>query len=516
MRRAVGAALSRRAWLCVAALAAPMLAAAAAAAPAAALQPCRLRGVEHEALCGQLQRPLDPARPDGTQITLHYAVLPALARNKLPDPVFFFAGGPGQSAIELAGLVSAQFARTLNRRDVVLIDQRGTGRSAPLKCDEGDEAARPLAEGVDPRRMAEQLARCREALQRRPWGDLRFYTTPIAMQDADAVRAALGVDQLNAVGASYGTRAVLDYQRQFPRHVRRAVIDGVAPPDMVMPASFAVDNQAALDAVFGACEHEPACALRHPRLRAQWRTLLGSLPRRIQVLHPVTGRPEPLQLTHDALMGLVRSPLYVPALAAALPAAISAAAEGRFEMLAALGLALQGKGKGLSVAEGMHFSVVCSEDVPGLAAVGGDGAAAAPDFGAGFAQMYREVCSAWPKGTLPVGFRRIPPAATPVLLLSGGIDPVTPPRHAERVARALGAQARHVVVPNAGHGVMALGCMSDVVYRFIDVERDADALALDTGCATAVPRPPAFVPVQPPAPSASSATVPPMRAEARR
>ena len=482
----------------------------------AALKPCRLRGLEHEALCGVLKRPLDPARPQGVQVDLHYAVLPALARNKLPDPVFFFAGGPGQSAMDLAGPLSAQFARTLNRRDLVLIDQRGSGRSAPLECDEDEDAARPLAEGVDTQRMAQQLARCREALQRKPWGDLRFYTTTIAMQDADAVRAALGVQRLNAVGASYGTRAVLEYLRLFPQRVRRAVIDGVAPPDMVMPASFAVDNQAALDAMFGACEREPGCNSRHPQLRVQWRTLLASLPRRVEVVHPVTGRSEPLLLTRDALMGLVRAPLYVPAIAAALPAGIEAAAGGRFEMLAALGLSLQGKRRGVSIAEGMHFSVVCSEDAPGLRAAHGSASTPLPaDFGAGFAQLYQEVCSAWPRGDVPADFHRIPAASAAVLLLSGGLDPVTPPRHGERVARALGPQARHVVVPNAGHGVMSLGCMADVVYRFVDVERDADALVLDAGCATGVPRPPAFVPVQPPAPSASSVDVPPMRRGAR-
>ncbi|MBC7940046.1 MAG: alpha/beta hydrolase, partial [Chitinophagaceae bacterium] len=98
------------------------------------LKPCRLQGLEHDAWCGVLARPLDPAQAQGRQIELHYAVLPALARNKKPDPVFFFAGGPGQSAMGLAGTVSRLLARLSNRRDLVLIDQRGTGRSAPLLC----------------------------------------------------------------------------------------------------------------------------------------------------------------------------------------------------------------------------------------------------------------------------------------------------------------------------------------------------------------------------------------------
>jgi len=344
------------------------LAAAAIALPAAAAEPtpCRLRGVEHEALCGSVQRALDPARPQATQIAVHYAVLPALARNKRPDPVFFFAGGPGQSAIEIAPQVAAMLARFANRRDIVLIDQRGTGRSAPLRCD-SDDPTLPLAELFGVERQRERLAACRVKLQALPHGDLRFFTTTLAMQDADAVRAALGAERINLVGASYGTRAALDYQRQFPARVRRAVIDGVAPPDMVLPAAFSTDNQAALDALFTACEADQACAGREPQLRQRWRVLLASLPRTVQLRHPLTGRNESLALTRDVLLGLVRGPLYVPALAAALPAAIGQATGGRFDALAGLAQALGGR-RGQQVAAGMHFAVVCAEDVPRLGA----------------------------------------------------------------------------------------------------------------------------------------------------
>jgi pimeloyl-ACP methyl ester carboxylesterase len=201
----------------------------ASAAPTAELKPCRLRGLEHDALCGVLKRPLDPARPQGPQIDLHYAVLPALARNKRPDPVFFLAGGPGQSAIELAGLVSSEFARTLNRRDVVLIDQRGTGRSAPLRCEEADELMRPLSDLLDEAIQRQRVSACRTRLQALPYGDLRFFTTTLAMADLEAVRAALGAARINLVGASYGTRAALEYMRLYPAAVRRVVLDGTAP-----------------------------------------------------------------------------------------------------------------------------------------------------------------------------------------------------------------------------------------------------------------------------------------------
>ena len=481
-----------RALLLAPALWLALHATAHAAETRAGLKPCRLQGVEHEAWCGQLRRPLDPAQPQGTQIDIQYAVLPALARNRKPDPVMFFAGGPGQSAMALAGTVSRLLGRLGNRRDIVLIDQRGTGLSAPLLCKEPPPTA-PMADGIDPMRQTARLQACRADLQKLPYGDLRHFTTWVAMQDADAVRQALGAAQVNLVGGSYGTRAALDYLRQFPRAVRRVVMDGVAPPDMVLPASFSTDNQAALDATLAACEADAICQQRHPTLRADWQRLLASLPREVSVLHPVTGGPEKLRITRQWVLGLARVPLYVPMLASALPQALAEATQGRFEPLVGLASATGG-GRSGQLAEGMHFSVVCAEDLPRL-----DQSADPPgaDYGNSFAAQYRQVCEGWPRGTVPAAFYTLPPTPAAALLLSGGADPVTPPRHGERVAKALGAKARHVVVPQAGHGVMALACLRDVIFRFIDADTDEAALKLDADCARQIPRPAPFAPVLP-------------------
>jgi pimeloyl-ACP methyl ester carboxylesterase len=461
----------------------------AGAVQAAELSPCRLRGVEHEALCGSVKRALDPARPQGVQIDVQFALLPALARNKKPDPVLFFAGGPGQSAIEIAPQVAALLGRFSNRRDIVLIDQRGTGRSAPLQC-EPDDPARPLAEQFDLRRQRERLAACLDKLRALPHGDLRFFTTTIAMADTDAVRAALGAEQINLVGGSYGTRAALEYQRQFPQRVRRAVLDGAVPPDMALPASFSIDSQAALDALFGACAKDRGCAEREPRLAERWRALLASLPRRVTLVHPVTGKSEAIELTRDGVAAMVRGPLYAPALAAALPAAIGEAARDRFEPLAALAMAFGGGGRrGVQLAAGMHFAVVCAEDFPRMDGVS---STAGANFNVGFADLYRSICPLLAPATVPGAFYEMPAAPAATLVLSGGLDPATPPRHGERVVQALGAKARHVVVPNAGHGVMGTGCMRDVVFRFVDAATGEDALKVDAACAAAIPRPPMF------------------------
>ena len=450
------------------------------------LKPCRLQGVTHDAYCGVLRRPLDPAQPQGVQIDLHYAVLPALARNRKPDPVLFFAGGPGQSAMALAGQASRMLARLGNRRDVVLIDQRGTGKSAPLFCEE-TRPDTPLGVALDNQRQAVRLQACAAQLQKLPHGDLRHYTTWVAMQDADAVRQALGAPKVNLMGGSYGTRAALDYMRQFPQAVRRAVIDGVAPPDMVLPASFSTDNQAALEQVFKACETDAVCHKNHPGLRTGWQALLASLPREVTVANPLTGRPENLVLTRDGLLNLARLPMYAPVMASALPQALGDATAGRFEPLLGLTMALMGGGgRAMRMAEGMHFSVVCAEDVPRLAQASD---APGADFGDSFAQQYRRICEGWPRGEVPAAFYTVPAASAATLVLSGGADPVTPPRHGERVRSQLGAKARHVVVPNAGHGVIGLGCMRDVLFRFIDAETDEAALKVDTACAEQIPRP---------------------------
>jgi pimeloyl-ACP methyl ester carboxylesterase len=470
-----------------------LLLAGAAQAQASSLVDCRIAGLRNSVRCGTVQRALDPARPDGPKIDIKYVVVPAMARRQLPDPVFLIAGGPGQSAIDVAPQVMPLFSRLNNRRDIVFVDQRGTGQSAPLTCP--DAKRESLAEQADEAAQLRQVQECKLALLKKPYirarDDLGFFTTTLAMGDLDAVRAQLGAPRIDLVGVSYGTRAVLEYMRLFPDTVRRAVLDSVAPPDMVLPTSFSTDGQAALDALLAACERESGCAAAYPTLRADWAALLAGLPKPVTAPHPLSGAAEAFTLTREMVLGAVRGALYNPAMAAALPAAITAAKAGRYEGLVGMG-SLLGSRRGLQLAMGMHFSVVCAEDMPLLAqATDAPGA----DFGDAQARVYRRVCADWPRGAVPAAFYRIAPSRTPVLLLSGGLDPATPPRHGARVARALGPAAQHVIVPNAGHSVLGIGCARDVLYRFIDAAEDAAATAVDAGCLKAIPRPGVFHPI---------------------
>lgn len=453
----------------------------------AAQAACREPGLPQETRCGSVERPLDPARPDGPRIAVHYIVVPALARQRHEDPVVLLAGGPGQSAIALAPALMPLFSTLNHRRDLLFVDQRGTGRSAPLTCP--SPAVEPLAAAGDPALRTARLRDCLARLQALPHGDLRQYTTTIAMADLEAVRQALGAPRLNLVGASYGTRAALEYQRQFPQAVRRMVLDGVAPPDMVLPASASPDAQAAFDAMLAACEADAGgCARRFPTLRADVARLLASLPRDLAVPHPLTGAPDRLRLDRRSLLQLLRGPLYAPAIAAALPQAIHDAARGREAPLA--GLASLGMVRGpAAVAAGQHLSVLCAEDLPRMSTAAEPPGA---DFGDALAADYLEACAVWPRGEVPTAFYTIPPAPQPVLLLSGGLDPVTPPRHAGRTAAALGPKAVHRVAPHAGHGVLSLPCGRELLSRFIEADDDAAALAIEADCLAGVPRPPAF------------------------
>ncbi len=460
---------------------------AAGSAAAAPTVPCRLKGIDREVQCGRLSVAEDPDQPGGRQIEVHYAVVPALARVRPLEPVFVFAGGPGQSARGAAGQVQPLFARLNARRDIVYVDQRGTGSSNPLACDGARGTGASLAEALDTQRLG---SRTRECLRRLgAANDLRQYATWIAVRDVDTVRAALGHQRINLWGASYGTRAALEYLRQYPQRVRSVVLDGVAPADMALPASFAVDAQASLDRLIAACAADRGCDSLYPRLGAAVDGLLARAGRGIEatVSHPLTGRPEDLRLAAAALASALRVPLYSPPLAALLPYALAEASRDHFAPL--LAMALLASGVGENFAEGMHFAVVCAEDMPRVDAAT-RAAAAATRFGAGFLGLYDDACAAVPVREVPAGFYQVSEADVPVLILSGGADPATPPRHGERVAKGL-RRATHAIAPNLAHGVSMHGCAPELVASFI---RNADAAGLDLGCLARLPAPKFFAP----------------------
>ena len=458
----------------------------ARAAASDALAPCRLPGLAQEIKCGAVDVAEAPEAPSGRHIKIQFAVVPALAKNKAPDPLFVLAGGPGQSATDVAPIVMTILAQINNRRDLVFVDQRGTGRSNPLICAPTDKTE-SLADAIDVQRQIERIGACVRTLD----ADTRQYATWIAMRDLDAVREKLGAEKINLWGASYGTRAGLEYLRQFPERVRTAVLDGVAPPDMRLPASFSVDGQAALDTMIATCAHDADCSARYPAFATQVDALFkrfGSGPLTLTVIDPLTGKPQPVPFTRESLYSTLRTPLYVPTLAVMLPYAVERASRDDFAPFAAMVSAIGSNGS-MKLAWGMHFAVICAEDMPRIDAAD-RATAAATRFGSAFIELYERACKEIPNRPAPPEFYTLPKATAPVLLLSGGADPATPPRHAALVAKAL-PNSRHLIAPNIGHGVSSNGCAPELIARFV---RQGTFDGIDGACLEKIPAPPFFRP----------------------
>lgn len=445
------------------------------------LRPCHLAHVGAETMCGSYEVFEDRARGAGRKVKLNVAVLPALVSHPEPDPLFVLAGGPGQAATTVAPALSAVLDRVRKKRDIVFVDQRGTGKSNPLECPRKRELT--LAERLDSQPGDEELRACLASYD----ADPRFYTTPIAMDDLDEVRAALGYEKINLWGGSYGTRAALVYMRQHEDRVRTATLDGVAPFTLELPLSVAKDGQRALDAMFAACTADRDCNKAFPDLRDRFERLLVSLrerPIETEVPHPVTGESTKVTIRASHFAGIVRGLLYFPEISAQLPLTIDRATRGDFGAFAAQAWWL---GSSTAIASGMFLSVVCAEDVPFATPEKIAAATAGTSLGAAGVLETMEACRIWPKGTIPPGYRDPVTANVPTLLLSGELDPVTPPSYGEE-ARSHLPLGEHRVVMGVGHGTMAAGaCVANLFADFVET---GTAKGKDPDCLRANRRPP--------------------------
>jgi pimeloyl-ACP methyl ester carboxylesterase len=404
----------------------------------------------------------DRAAGSGRAIDLHVAVVPARGRSPAPDPLFLLTGGPGQAATETYPLLAPALASINLRRDIVLVDQRGTGQSRPLRCPE-------LQEQLDPPSAADLdvwLKGCLAQLD----ADPKLYTTPIAVDDLDQVRAALGYEQINLYGVSYGTRVALTYMRQHPDRVRAAILDGVVPQDAALGLAVARDAQRSLDMIFARCAADSACAGAFPDVRAEFAALLDQLgrePARLSLAHPITGAPTELTLDRDTLATSVRLLSYSSETAALLPLLIHAArAAGDTRLLAAQALLVADQ-LGGSISSGMNLAVICSEDMSFFTAAQAHAANTGTYLGDGETGRIQALCAGWPRGELPADYKRPVASDAPALLLSGEADPVTPPANAEQAAKTL-PNSLHLVAPGQGHNVITRGCLPRVASDFID------------------------------------------------
>lgn len=436
-------------------------------APSFELTDCRISSAPGSptiaARCGNLVRPLDPADDSKGTIELRVAVVAALSLEPNNDPLVPIAGGPGQSTISFYAGYAGTFERVRMKRDIVLVDQRGTGDSAAMTCDLDDDVVDGKYSEEETRRLT---AQCLELLPHDP----RFFTTSVAVQDLEAVRTALGYDAFNVYGISYGSRVAQHFARRYPESTRTVIIDGVVPPQLPLGPDIATESQIALDHVFDRCSESADCNATFPNIADDFALIRGALkeePVAVEYQHPVTGRRTVTEFTADHLAGAVRLLLYNPRTVALLPLVITEAADGNFVPLASqFDMVASSLTDALNI--GMHNAVMCTEDAPFIDWGSLDNEAINASYmGPLQLESIKTMCDVWPAGVLDDDLRTPLVTNKPVLLLSGSADPITPPRFADLAAVDMG-NSWHLIGEDQGHGLAPVGCMPRVIADFIE------------------------------------------------
>ena len=405
-----------------------------------------------DAECSVLERAENPQQPDGRRLELFVARIPSRSASPAADAMTLIQGGPGGSSVDLYAALGFYLAKILAHRDILLVDQRGTGRSGALRCPIAKTAAREAAQ------------QCLDGLE----ADPRYYTTSLAVADLEAVRAAAGYEQLSIYGVSYGSRVALHYLRRHPQRVRALVVDGVVPPGWVLGGDLARFAQRAFDALAARCADDGQCSDRfgdlHQLLERAQAALGDGLS--ISLPDPTSGAPAEHWLDAEGLRSLVRISSYSTEGAALVPLLLERAAGGDWRPLAAQALLLErGLDEGLATA--MHNSVVCSEDHPWMDAPKARRGLERTYMGTWLLDGLIEVCSVWPAGPVDDDFHAPLEAEVPTLILSGQYDPVTPPDNGARLHDML-PQSMHIEVPGQGHGVAGRGCLPQLIARFVE------------------------------------------------
>ncbi len=438
-----------------------------------AMVPCRTVDGNTEGLCGTYSVWENRALKSGRKLSLKIMVLPALSSTPAADAFFPLAGGPGQSAIEAFPKTGSTNA-IRKTRDVVLLDQRGVGGSAPMDCSLRDTSSAQQVMGEEIPK--ERLETCVKQLQQT--ADLTQYTTSIFVDDLDEVRTALGYDKIDVLGGSYGTRAALVYLRQHGEHVRTITLEGVVPPEYRIPLSFAEALDGSLNKIFAKCAADAVCAKAYPGLRQEFVTILDRLdkqPASVQV--KTASGMQAVTISRGGFVMDLRPILYVPQVLNALPYLIHKAYEGDFAPYASVALQVR-MAIDQSVNRDLSLSVTCAEDVPGMTEEMIEKESAGTYLGDFQVRQYRQACAEWVKGSVPANFRAPIKSDVPALLISGGLDPVTPPEISVALAKAL-SRSQVVVLEDGTHGTGS-ACVDGIVGKFVETAAKVDDTCVDS------------------------------------
>ena len=433
--------------------------------------------------CGYVKVPEQHADPDGPTIRLPVAILRTTSDDPRPDPLFMAQGGPGGDAFEIFPIVIGQLADSLGR-DIVIFNQRGTQYAEPnLMCTESFEAAAEilaLAGDEADARALEALSECYDRLSGEGI-NLSAYNSLENAADVDAIREALGYEEYNFYGVSYGTLLGLHLMRNHPDHLRSMILDGVVPPDVNFIPQVAANTDRVFTEIIQTCENDLACRSEYPNLEERFFNLVDELnqtPEMLKIKDPKTGKRVTTLLDGDALVDVLFQAFYLPDSYAIFPKLVANLEDGDYTFLRGIWPLFAFD---RTISEGMYFSVICAEDAdfaPSDAVIEG----IRPYFAAGAVgelQTYLDACEIWQVDRLPPEIDEAVNSDVPTLLLSGHYDPITPPLFAAVAAGSL-ENGYSYVNPTGSHGVAFDNtCMDDIIRQFLEApEKEPDGACL--------------------------------------
>lgn len=451
------------------------------------MESCFLEEIGENVICGTYEVMENRQVRKGARITLNFIILPARVAQPAPDPIFIFSGGPGTGSAENAAGFAWRYERLRLERDIVLVDQRGTGASNPLHCrrlGDPDKGQTYLTEMFP----SDYVNTCRQELEER--AALRYYDTCTALADIDELRYALGYEQINVMGSSYGAYTGIVYMKYYPERVRCAFLGFCAPPGWGYPATIAINTQVAWNRLCSDLASDPVAAADFPDLNGQLTTVLDRLalgPVSVPIRNPFTGEPEIVSFSYNNFIHGLRAMLYNGNRSRWIPVFIHWARLGYFAPIAEYTISYN-RGINEGLMDGMYLSVTCTETIPYI-----DYEQAAASSAGTFMGNYRldqqiNACDLWVRGDHPDDFHSLYDMDIPTLIVSGEVDPATPPKYGEEVAGYL-PYSRHVIIPQAGHGFgrIWIGCMDEIVRQFISQGHTGE---LNIDCVLENERPP--------------------------
>ena len=440
------------------------------------LEHCHVDGIKAQIQCGTLKVPENYQQVDGEQIGINFVVVPAIDNSKDKTPLMFLAGGPGQAAAELAAGLRRVFIEVHKTHDIILVDQRGTGKSHPLECPDIEQQD---VYQITPEEFSEQDVKdCIAQFS----GDLSQYNSENAIRDFDAVRAALGHKQLNLYGGSYGTRAGLVYMRMFPDSIRSIVLDSVGPIEVPI-GLFGQSSAQSFQLLIKHCQEDVACNAAYPKLEDEFQALKTRLDKgavTVSISHPRLGIKTPFVISKSKFIGTIFQQLYSVSTRSLVPLIIHQAYLENYAPLAGIIATTEG---GLGIYVGLLFNITCNEDFPRISSTMFEQDSDNNFGGDDSQQGFIKVCPLWPQYRPSDDFYQPVTANIPTLILSGELDPVTPPSNGEYPAKTL-PNSHHVIVKNASHTVAMSTCASDMINEFLT---SLDPKGLDESCLEDVP-----------------------------